>query len=146
MPSQLVKQAGACNPRTSEEARALVRYVESLFMPWNVDALVDGFTEDCVVRFGTVPEFTGRDALRRFFMARSARQRGYRLNKQLRTFSNDVMSNVWEGQWEDATSGRSMKGFGVELWTLRDGKIAIWEAAFNTAPADQSIDLDKMLS
>jgi nuclear transport factor 2 (NTF2) superfamily protein len=146
MPSQLVKQADACNPRTSEEARALVRYVESLFMPWNVDALVDGFTEDCVVRFGTVPEFTGRDALRRFFMARSARQRGYRLNKQMRTFSNDVMSNVWEGQWEDATSGRSMKGFGVELWTLRDGKIAIWEAAFNTAPADQSIDLDKMLS
>ena len=53
------------NPHTIEEARSFVRYVESLFMPWNVDALVDGFTEDCVVRFGTIPEFKGREALRR---------------------------------------------------------------------------------
>jgi hypothetical protein len=30
------------NPRTVEEARSVVKYVESLFMPWNIDALVDG--------------------------------------------------------------------------------------------------------
>ena len=42
------------NPRTVEEARAFVKHVESLFMPWNIDALVDGFTDDCVVRFGTL--------------------------------------------------------------------------------------------
>jgi hypothetical protein len=34
-----------------------------------------------------------------------------------------------------------MKGFGVELWTMREGKIAIWEATFNSAPADQSMPL-----
>jgi nuclear transport factor 2 (NTF2) superfamily protein len=146
MPNQLLQNAQACNPRNSEEARALVRHVESLFMPWNIEALVDGFTEDCVVRFGSVAQFTGRDALRQFFLARSVRQKGYRLNKHFRSLSNDVMTNVWEGRWEDATSGRSMIGFGVELWTLRNGKIAIWEAAFNAAPADQSSDLDKMLS
>jgi hypothetical protein len=29
-----------------------------------------------------------------------------------------------------------MKGFGVEFWKLKGGsKIAVWEAAFNTAPA-----------
>ena len=50
---------GDRNPRTIEECRSFVAYVESLFMPWNVDALVDGFTEDCVVRFGIVPEFRG---------------------------------------------------------------------------------------
>jgi hypothetical protein len=50
------------NPSTIEECRSFVAYVESLFMPWNVDALVDGFTEDCVVRFGIVPEFSGREA------------------------------------------------------------------------------------
>ena len=57
------------NPRTAEEAKALVKHVESLFMPWNIDALVAGFTDDCVVRFGTVPEFRGREALRAFLTA-----------------------------------------------------------------------------
>jgi nuclear transport factor 2 (NTF2) superfamily protein len=125
------------NPRTLEEARALVAHVESLFMPWNIDALVDGFAHDCIVRFGTVPEFRGHDALRGFFTARSARQRGYKLTKQLRAFSGDSISNSWTGEWQDAESGVRMRGFGVEVWIMRDGKVAVWEAAFNVAPADQ---------
>jgi len=72
------------NPRTVEEAEALVKHVESLFMPWNIDALVGGFTDDCVVRFGTVPEFRGRETLRAFFTSRSGKQRGYRLKKNFR--------------------------------------------------------------
>jgi uncharacterized membrane protein/nuclear transport factor 2 (NTF2) superfamily protein len=138
-------KGGDRNPRTIEEARAFVSHVESLFMPWNVEALVDGFTEDCLVRFGTVPEFRGRDALRQFFLARSARQKGYRLRKQFRGLMNDVISNVWDGEWEDEGTGRRMKGFGVEVWMLRDGKIAIWEASFNTGQADQPVDVGKML-
>ena len=42
-----LRHGASRNPRTVEEARAFVQYVESLFMPWNIDALVDGFTEDC---------------------------------------------------------------------------------------------------
>jgi nuclear transport factor 2 (NTF2) superfamily protein len=133
------------NPRTNEEARSFVAYVESLFMPWNIDALVAGFTEDCVVRFGVIPEFRGRDGLRKFFTARSAKQKGYRLRKQFRTLMNDVMTSIWEGEWEDAATGQRMKGFGVEVWTMRDGKIAIWEAAFNAAPADQDVDINQAL-
>jgi nuclear transport factor 2 (NTF2) superfamily protein len=134
------------NPQTIEEARSFVRHVESLFMPWNVDALVDGFTEDCVVRFGTIPEFKGREALRSFFMARCAKQEGYRLRKHFRTLMGDVISNIWDGEWDDTSTGKRMKGFGVEVWMMRDGKIAMWEAAFNSAPADQAVDLTKMLS
>jgi nuclear transport factor 2 (NTF2) superfamily protein len=126
------------NPRTADEARAFVKYVESLFMPWNIDALVDGFTEDCVVRFGTVPEFHGREALRAFFTARSARQKGYRLKKEFRTLANDTMTNVWEGEWQDADSGLPMRGYGVEIWAMRGGKIAVWEAAFNAGRADRA--------
>jgi hypothetical protein len=73
---------GDRNPRIIEECRSFVAYVESLFMPWNVVALVDGFTEDCVVRFGIVPEFRGREALRAFLVMRSAKQKGYRLKKE----------------------------------------------------------------
>ena len=138
-------KGGDRNPRTIEEARAFVSHVESLFMPWNVEALVDGFTEDCLVRFGTVPEFRGREALRQFFLARSARQKGYRLRKQLRALMHDSMTNVWDGEWEDAGTGRRMQGFGVEVWTMRDGKIAIWEASFNAGPGDQPVDVAKML-
>jgi nuclear transport factor 2 (NTF2) superfamily protein len=133
------------NPRTVEECRAFVAQVESLFMPWNIDALVAGFTEDCVVRFGILPEFSGREALRAFFLARSARQKGYRLNKQFRALMGDVMTNIWNGEWEDAMTGRRMKGFGVEVWTMRGGRIAIWETAFNSGPADEALDVSQML-
>ncbi len=133
------------NPRNEEEARALVKHVESLFTPWNIDALVAGFTEDCVVRFGTVAEFRGRDKLRAFFEARSAKQKDYRLKKQFRSLSGDVIANAWSGAWQDAQSGAAMKGYGVEIWQMRDGKIALWEAAFNVAPADQSGGVADML-
>jgi nuclear transport factor 2 (NTF2) superfamily protein len=122
-----------------------VHHVETLFMPWDVDALVDGFTEDCRIRFGTIPEFRGREALRTFFRTRSTKQKGYRLRKQFRTLMGDAISNIWQGEWEDADTGQRMKGFGVEIWLMRDGKIAVWEAAFNSAPADQTVDLGKML-
>jgi nuclear transport factor 2 (NTF2) superfamily protein len=143
--AQPARQEAGRNPRTIEDALKLVAHVQSLFMPWNIDALVAGFTEDCVVRFGNVPEFTGHDALRKFFTARSARQKGYRLTKQFRSLMGDVMTNIWDGEWEDAATGKPMKGFGVEVWTMRDGKIAVWEASFNAAPADQTISVEQAL-
>lgn len=133
------------NPRTAGECRAFVAHVQSLFMPWNVDALVDGFTEDCVVRFGIIPEFRGREALRAFFLARSAKQKNYRLKKQFRTLMDDVMTNIWDGEWEDSATGRKMKGFGVEVWHMRGGRIAVWETAFNSGPADEALDVSQML-
>ena len=143
--AQPARQEADRNPRTIEDARKLVAHVQSLFMPWNIEALVAGFTEDCVVRFGNVPEFRGHDALRKFFTARSARQKGYRLKKQFRTLMGDVMTNIWDGAWDDADTGKPMKGFGVEVWTMRDGRIAVWEASFNAAPADQQVSIEQAL-
>ena len=59
---------------------------------------------------------------------------------------NDTMTNVWSGEWEDADSRVPMRGVGVEVWVMRDGKIAIWEAAFNVARADQSSSLADLLN
>jgi nuclear transport factor 2 (NTF2) superfamily protein len=119
------------NPRTVEEARALVARVEALFMPWNIPALLAGFTDDCIVRFGDIPEFRGRAALERLFRARSERQKDYRLRKELRALMDDTIANYWEGEWEDRMTGSRMAGRGVEIWVMRAGKIAVWEAAFN---------------
>ena len=55
MAVQPLRQEDSLNPRTSEEARTLAKHVELLFMPWNLEALADGLTEDCIVRFGSVP-------------------------------------------------------------------------------------------
>ena len=145
MSAQPLRQQATGNPRDAEEARALVKHVESLFMPWNIDALVAGFTEDCVVRFGTVPEFRGRERLREFFTARSAKQKNYRLRKQFRSLMGDTLTNIWDGEWEDTATGAPMKGFGVEVWVMREGKIAVWEAAFNVARADQTGGVAEML-
>jgi nuclear transport factor 2 (NTF2) superfamily protein len=120
------------NPRTVEEARALVARVESLFMPWDIPALLAGFTDDCVVRFGDLPEFRGKAALEKLFHGRSERQKGYRLRKEFRALMGDIIANYWEGEWDDRMTGAKMAGRGVEIWVMRDGKIAVWEAAFNT--------------
>ena len=119
------------NPRTVDEARAFVAHVESLFMPWHIPALLAGFTDDCVIRFGDLPEFHGKTELERLFRSRSERQIGYRLRKELRVLSGDMLANYWEGEWQDSVTGKTMAGRGVEIWVMRDGKIAMWEAAFN---------------
>jgi nuclear transport factor 2 (NTF2) superfamily protein len=119
------------NPRTVDEARAFVAHVESLFMPWDIEALLAGFTEDCIVRFGDLPEFNGKAALEKLFRSRMERQKDYRLKKEFRALMGDTIANYWEGWWEDRTTGIRMQGRGVEVWTMRGGKIAVWEAAFN---------------
>ena len=145
MAIQALRRELSANPRTAEEARTFVKHVESLFMPWNIDALVDGFTEDCVVRFGTLAEFRGREALRAFFTGRSRKQKNYRLTKQFRALMDDTIVNVWDGAWEDAETGVAMQGFGVEVWRMQDGKIATWEAAFNVGRAGQALGVGDLL-
>jgi nuclear transport factor 2 (NTF2) superfamily protein len=119
------------NPQTMDEARAFVAHVESLFMPWNIEGLLASFTDDCVVRFGDMPEFRGKAALEQLFRSRAKRQIGYRLKKQLRALAGNTIANYWEGEWQDAVTGKEMAGRGVEIWVMRVGKIAVWEAAFN---------------
>ncbi len=114
----------ARNPRTIEEAQAFVAHVESLFMPWNVPALVAGFTEDCIVRFGDMPEFCGRAALEKLFRGRSQWQKDYRLRKELRALMGDTIANYWEGEWEDQRhrrqNGRARgRGLGHARWQDR---------------------------
>ena len=119
------------NPQTIDEARAFVAHVQSLFMPWDIPALLAGFTEDCVVRFGDLPEMRGKAALEQLFRSRSERQKDYRLRKELRALAGDTIANYWEGEWQDRATGKQMHGRGVEIWVMRGGQIAVWEAAFN---------------
>jgi hypothetical protein len=64
---------------------------------------------------------------------------------QLRTLDGARLTNVWDGSWRDAETGAAMTGFGIEVWTMREGRIAAWEAAFNAAPAASATSLADML-
>jgi nuclear transport factor 2 (NTF2) superfamily protein len=114
-----------------EEARRLVKHVETLFAKADVKAIMEGYTDDVIVRFADFPELKGKPALEKFLTARFARQKNYRLRKNLRTIMGNIIGNYWEGEWEDAKTGKNMMGRGTEFWTLRDGKVAVWEATFN---------------
>ena len=121
---------------TVEQATALLRAVEDMFHRVDVEALVHGFTEDCVFRFAEQPERRGRQAIREFFAARLARQKNYRLKKTLLALDGNVLANVWEGTWQDGDTGKKMAGRGLEVWRMRDGVIAVWDAAFNVWQED----------
>ncbi len=116
---------------TKEQANALLRLVEDMFHRRDLDALVNGFTENCVFRFAEQPERHGRDALRQFFTARFSRQQNYRLTKTLMAIEGNLLTNLWEGTWADSHTGKQMAGRGLEVWKMRGGMIAVWDAAFN---------------
>ena len=105
--------------------------VEVLFMPCDIPGLLAGFTDDCIVRFGDLPEFRGKVALEKLFRGRSRRQKDHRLRKEFRAVIGDI-ANYWEGECEAAVTGAKMTGRGVEIWAMHACKIAVWEAAFNT--------------
>jgi nuclear transport factor 2 (NTF2) superfamily protein len=116
---------------TLESARAYVKAVETAFGTGDVDKMIKGFTDDVVVRFADRPEMHGIAEVEAFLRLRMARQKNYRLTKHLRMLSGDMIGNMWEGEWEDAQTGKSMRGRGTEFWTMRGRKVAVWEATFN---------------
>lgn len=114
-----------------EQALAMVKAAERDFGAANVESIVAGYTDDVVIRFADVPEIRGKAQAETFLRARFARQKNYRLTKVLRVLQGNILGNYWDGEWEDAQTGKQMVGRGTEFWTIRDGKVAEWEATFN---------------
>jgi nuclear transport factor 2 (NTF2) superfamily protein len=118
-------------PLSWDAAKHLVQGVEDAFGAADLARIEQGFTEDAVARFADFPEIRGRAAIMRFLTARFARTKGYRLKKTLHCLTGDVLANTWDASWEDAQTGRAMLGRGTEIWTVRGGRIALWDATFN---------------
>jgi len=114
-----------------EQAKLLVQDVEDAFGAADLERIAQGFTEDAVARFADFPELRGRPAIMSFLGARFARTRGYRLKKTLHVLMDDRLANTWDASWEDARTGKPMVGRGTEIWIVRDGRIALWDATFN---------------
>ena len=121
----------ATNALTWEAATRLVQDVEDAFAAADLARIAQGFTDDAVARFADFPEMHGRDAIMRFLTARFTRTKGYRLTKRLHVLMGDMVANTWDASWQDAQTGRQMLGRGTEIWQVRDGRIALWDATFN---------------
>jgi nuclear transport factor 2 (NTF2) superfamily protein len=116
---------------TFDDAKAVLERAQRLLNAGDVSEVMKTFASDAVVRFADFPETHGRPPLQKFLMARFARQKNYRLQKQLRAVSGNVIVCSWDAEWEDGQDGRQMQGRGIELLTMRGDEIAKWEATFN---------------
>jgi nuclear transport factor 2 (NTF2) superfamily protein len=116
---------------TFHDAEAVLERAQRLLNAGDISEVMKTFTSDVVVRFADFPETYGRPPLEAFLRARFARQRNYRLRKQLRAVSGNVIVCYWDAEWEDGHDGRKMEGRGIELLTMRGDEIAKWEATFN---------------
>lgn len=119
-----------------DSALTLVAGVQDAFGTHDINRIMDGFTDDIVVRFADQPEIQGKEAVRQFLEARFERQKDYTLTKTNRMVDGNMIGNYWIGDWEDAFTGKRMSGRGTEFWTVRDGKVSVWEAAFNVWDRD----------
>jgi nuclear transport factor 2 (NTF2) superfamily protein len=113
------------------DAEAVLERAQRLLNAGDICEVMKTFTSDVVVKFADFPETCGRAPLEKFLTARFARQKNYRLQKQLRAVSGQVIACSWDAEWEDGRNGRQMVGRGIELLTMRGSEIARWEAAFN---------------
>jgi nuclear transport factor 2 (NTF2) superfamily protein len=116
---------------TLADGQAVLARSQRLLNAADVAQVMNNFTSDVVVRFADFSETHGKPPLEAFLRARFARQKNYRLQKQLRAVSGNVIVCYWDAEWEDGQDGRQMEGRGIELLTMRRDKIAKWEATFN---------------
>jgi nuclear transport factor 2 (NTF2) superfamily protein len=116
---------------TVGDAEVVLDRAQRLLNAGDIAEVMKTFASDVVVRFADFPETYGRPSLEKFLAARFARQKNYRLQKQLRAVSGNVIACYWDAEWDDGQDGRHMQGRGIELLTMRGDEIARWEATFN---------------
>ncbi len=116
---------------TFGDAEAVLERAQRLLNDGDVSEIMKTFAPDVVVRFADFPETYGRPPLEAFLRARFGRQKNYRLQKQLRAVSGNVIVCYWDAEWEDGQDGEQMEGRGIELLTMRNDEIVKWEATFN---------------
>jgi nuclear transport factor 2 (NTF2) superfamily protein len=119
------------------QASTLLRPMAEMFQRADIPALVELFTEDCTIRYGAAAEQQGRVPLRRILTGLIERRRELRLQKACIAIDRNKLVIRSEESWKEGEAGKPMTGFGIEVWTMREGKIAIWEAGFSAGEEGQ---------
>lgn len=114
------------------EIRTWLKDIVDAFHRQDVESLAADWTEDIVIRFGDLPEIRGKQDGKAWLKSRFARQKNYCLEKSFQAVTGNVIGDSWTGRWVDGKTGKKMQGRGMEFLTMREGRIAVWEAVFNT--------------
>lgn len=124
---------------TEQAIQAALTQYQELFSQGDVEAIVEGFTDDVRVHYGAHPPFVGKPELRDLLQHRFARMRDYRLSKRLEFISTPRFASSWTGSWVDAESQVRMNVYGVEILTVRAGRFCEWSAAVTIWPAVEAL-------
>ena len=123
-------------PFTEETARQKVQAAEDAWNSQDPDRVALAYTEDSEWR--NRDEFLrGRDEIRAFLRRKWARERDYRLRKQLWAFSDDRIAVRFEYESRDP-DGRWWRSHGNEMWEFApDGLMARRFASINDEPVEE---------
>lgn len=120
-------------PFTLETAVHKVRLAEDAWNTRDPDRVALAYTEDSVWRNRS--EFlTGRPAIVAFLKGKWARERDYRLIKELWAFTANRIAVRFQYEWHDG-AGQWFRSYGNEQWEFADtGLMRRREASINDVP------------
>jgi ketosteroid isomerase-like protein len=120
------------------KAKSIVAHFAAVSTSCDMDTFLGGFTEDCVVSFNEQAEIRGHDGLRALMAPRFARFSSpgteYVCRKALRSLCGNLFGVIWVNHWIDTETHKTMRSKGIEFWTMRDGRIARWDASIVAWP------------
>ena len=119
------------NEITVAFAKQMQREAERAYSTGDLDAILASFDPDITITYADFPAIHGVTEARSFIGSRLARQKNYTLTKELRAITGNIIGGVWSGSWVDAQTQAIMHGRGCEFWTMKGGRILLWEATFN---------------
>jgi nuclear transport factor 2 (NTF2) superfamily protein len=124
-------------PFTAETAAKKVQAAEDAWNSRDPERVALAYTEDSEWR-NRDAFLQGRDEIRAFLADKWARERDYRLRKELWAFTDDRIGVRFEYESRDA-DGRWWRSYGNEMWEFApDGLMARRYASINDVPIEES--------
>jgi nuclear transport factor 2 (NTF2) superfamily protein len=124
-------------PFTAETAAKKVQAAEDAWNSRDPERVALAYTEDSEWR-NRDAFLRGRDEIRAFLADKWARERDYRLRKELWAFTDDRIGVRFEYESRDA-DGRWWRSYGNEMWEFApDGLMARRYASINDVPIEES--------
>ncbi|KAK5130608.1 hypothetical protein LTR08_001927 [Meristemomyces frigidus] len=111
-------------PFTAETARLKVKKAQDLWNTQNPSAIAAAYTEDTLWRNRST-FLSGREAITAFLTAKWAREKSYRLRKELFAWGGDRIAVQFWYEFQDFSDGMKWKRcYGLEDWTFAaDGRM-----------------------
>jgi nuclear transport factor 2 (NTF2) superfamily protein len=120
-------------PFDAAGARAKVRAAEDAWNSRDPDRVTPAYTEDSLWR-NRAEFFSGHDAIHAFLGRKWARERDYRLIKELWAADGDRIAVRFAYEWRDG-DGRWFRAYGNENWAFApDGRMRRRIASINDQP------------